>query len=116
MKKQLLIVSTAIHLFFGCSLYAQQQLLQQSLVPDEKRGECGTKAPDENWENWFQLRIAEFKLQQLTGRDANQIVTIPIVVHVLHNSKAVGTAANIAAAQIEAQIEFLNDCMAGKAS
>ena len=38
---------------------------------------------------------------------------IPVIVHVLHKGTAVGNAANVAAAQIKAQIDALNDCMAG---
>jgi Pregnancy-associated plasma protein-A/Secretion system C-terminal sorting domain len=38
-----------------------------------------------------------------------QVVTLPVVVHVLHNGEAIGTGANISNAQILSQIEALNE-------
>ncbi|WP_439490667.1 hypothetical protein [Algoriphagus sp.] len=37
------------------------------------------------------------------------VIRIPVVVHVLHNGSAIGTGLNISMAQIESQIEVLNE-------
>jgi hypothetical protein len=37
------------------------------------------------------------------------IITIPIVVHVIHNGEAIGTGTNISNAQIQSQIDVLNE-------
>lgn len=47
-------------------------------------------------------------MQQNPGRKQQQVVTIPVVVHVVHNGEAVGTGTNISDAQILSQIEVLN--------
>ncbi len=43
------------------------------------------------------------------GRVADEILTIPVVVHVVHNGENVGSGANISAAQVASQIETLNE-------
>lgn len=41
--------------------------------------------------------------------DPNGIITIPVVVHVLHRGEAIGTGRNISDAQIQSQIDVLNE-------
>lgn len=41
--------------------------------------------------------------------DPNGIIIIPVVVHVLHRNEAVGTGLNISLAQIQSQIDVLNE-------
>ena len=41
--------------------------------------------------------------------DPNGIIIIPVVVHVLHRNEAVGTGLNISQAQIQSQIDVLNE-------
>ncbi len=43
------------------------------------------------------------------GRVADEVITIPVVVHVVHNGEGVGSGANISAAQVASQIETLNE-------
>ena len=66
------------------------------------QGKCGTVAPGAEWENWFQQSIAEYKIQQASRSGTSAVVTIPVILHILHNNKAVGTSENIAAAQVKA--------------
>ncbi len=49
------------------------------------------------------------QIQDNTKSIAPPIITIPVVVHVLHDGEAVGTGQNISAAQVEAQLEVMND-------
>lgn len=44
----------------------------------------------------------------LTKRSALVVVTIPVVVHVIHNNEAIGTGTNISDAQIQSQIDILS--------
>ena len=41
--------------------------------------------------------------------NANGIITIPVVVHVLHNGENIGEGRNLSAAQIQSQIDVLNE-------
>ncbi|MCS7085891.1 MAG: zinc metalloprotease, partial [Bacteroidia bacterium] len=59
----------------------------------------------EDFERWLQERIRETRL----NRDGGQIMTIPVVVHVIHNGEAVGAGTNISDAQVLSQIEVLNE-------
>lgn len=107
MKKKLLVLGTGICLSFCTVLNAQTD-------PDtgESYGTCGTKAPSVESEQAFQKLITEYK--QAKARGVFATYEIPIVVHILHKQGlAVGSSANIAAAQVKAQLDALNDCMAG---
>ena len=42
-------------------------------------------------------------------RTTDEIITIPVVVHVIHNGEAIGEGTNISQAQIESQIRILNE-------
>lgn len=107
MKKKLVLLSTGLCLTFCTFLHAQQD-------PDTKEfyGSCGTKAPTKESEQAFQQQIASYKLAKSKG--AAPSYEIPVIVHILYKQGlAVGSTANIAAAQVKAQIDALNDCMAG---
>lgn len=61
------------------------------------------------------LDAFETALQEQQTRDAdlvesrNNLVTIPVIVHVVHNGQPVGTGANISQAQVQSQIDVLNE-------
>lgn len=103
MKKQLRTLGAVAMLVTASSVgFAQQQQF----------GTCGTKAPDTQWENVFQQQIKAYESERAAGKQ-QAVVNIPVIVHVVHNGTAVGTAANLKADQIKAQMTFLNDLMAG---
>ncbi len=107
MKKKLLVLGTGFCLTFCTLLNAQQD-------PDTKEfyGTCATKAPSVESEQAFQKQIAAYKQAKAKGMVVSY--EIPVIVHILYKQGvAVGSAANIAAAQVKAQIDALNDCMAG---
>ncbi len=62
-----------------------------------------------DFEQVLQKRIATLKAQAKAGRVAAPVVTIPIIVHVVHNGEAVGTGRNISQAQVQSQILTLNE-------
>lgn len=62
-----------------------------------------------NVENFISTTIANQNGTNQRLINANGIITIPIVVHVLHRGEAIGTGRNISAAQIQSQIDVLNE-------
>ncbi|MCW5912307.1 MAG: T9SS type A sorting domain-containing protein [Cyclobacteriaceae bacterium] len=60
-------------------------------------------------ENVIQKKIREIELAKAQGRTESTVLSIPIIVHVVHNGEAVGTGTNISQAQVQAQIEVLNE-------
>lgn len=64
-----------------------------------------------NFEKWIAPKAATAKTKRLqkNGQGTNDIVTIPVVFHIIHNGSALGTAENIADAQVISQITVLNE-------
>lgn len=62
-----------------------------------------------DFEDALRSKIEEFKKQKSTGRIMAGVVSIPIVVHVIHNGEPVGSGTNLSLAQVQAQIEVLNE-------
>jgi hypothetical protein len=60
-------------------------------------------------EMWLQQKIKEFKAKQANGEAKMVVITIPVVVHVIHNGDAVGTGENISDCQVESQIQVMNE-------
>ncbi len=71
-----------------------------------KYPEMGSRAA---FEKTLQERIEQIKKLERTGRLADVVLTIPVVVHVVHAGEAVGTGRNISEAQVKAQLETLNE-------
>ncbi len=57
----------------------------------------------------FKAAIPELARQELANDRSATIITVPVVVHVIHNGEAVGSGANLSDAQIQAQIDILNE-------
>jgi PKD repeat protein len=57
----------------------------------------------------IQEKIKEINARAATGRTQATVITIPIIVHVIHNGEAVGTGTNISKEQVMAQLEVLNE-------
>lgn len=86
--------------------------MEQDSINRERFPQRGTLA---EFENYLQKKIQEIRKQSSTGRTQATIVSIPIVVHVVHNGEAVGTGTNLSQAQVMAQIEVLNEDFRRKA-
>jgi PKD repeat protein len=63
----------------------------------------------DEFEQAIKKRVTEINSIKASGRTQGTVVTIPIVVHVIHNGEPVGSGLNISKAQIQAQIEVLNE-------
>lgn len=66
---------------------------------------CVAHHSSPNFEKWLRQRIINSKNKRTTA----EVVTIPVVVHVIHNGEPVGQGTNISKAQIESQIRILNE-------
>ncbi|WP_333694269.1 T9SS type A sorting domain-containing protein [Flavobacterium sp.] len=66
------------------------------------------RANTEAFENWIAPKIQEIKRQREQGRNVNNVITIPVVVHVIHSGQAVGTGRNISDTRVQSQITVLN--------
>ena len=67
------------------------------------------------WEDFHQRVIPELvKNQPPAQLTAGEILRIPVVIHVIHTGEAVGTGANLSVAQIQAQLDILNEDFAAQ--
>ncbi|WP_314513943.1 M43 family zinc metalloprotease [Xanthocytophaga agilis] len=62
-----------------------------------------------DFEMELQGKIKEIELRQKSGRTTATVLTIPVIVHIIHNGEAVGQGRNISAAQVQAQLAVLNE-------
>lgn len=85
----------------GCATM-EQDSINRSRFP--QRGSL------DEFEIALQKKIREIGLREASGgRTQAVVLNIPIVVHVVHNGEAVGSGLNISLAQIQSQIEVLNE-------
>ncbi|MBX2965135.1 MAG: T9SS type A sorting domain-containing protein [Cyclobacteriaceae bacterium] len=87
------------------------ELLAQRTCGSELNLEAIQKNDPERYQRIMQLeqQVAKFSMQKGMGMRSSHVVTIPVVVHVLHTGQAVGTGLNISMAQIQSQIDVLNE-------
>jgi gliding motility-associated-like protein len=76
----------------------------------ELRQKFPNRLNDKDFEQWISPLIKEHQLKvaSKTAKTAS-IITIPVVVHVIHNGDAIGTGENITDAQVRSQIKVLNE-------
>ncbi|GIV35170.1 MAG: hypothetical protein KatS3mg031_2705 [Chitinophagales bacterium] len=60
-----------------------------------------------DFENWLQQKMNQSAAAGLAARKS--VITIPVIVHVIHNGDPVGTNENISQAQVMSQLEVLNE-------
>lgn len=96
--------------FLFLAFLASVQLNAQT---EEIKSTCGTPAPGDAWDNWFNSQVEKvMKTQAGKGQVVNY--TIPVIVHVIHFGENVGTFPNIDSNQIYSQIQVLNADFAGR--
>ncbi|WP_432672929.1 T9SS type A sorting domain-containing protein [Flavobacterium sp. SM2513] len=66
------------------------------------------RATSEEFEAWLAPKVAAVKAQMRSSNGVTTVITIPVVVHVIHNGDAIGADENISDAQILSQITVLN--------
>ena len=128
MKKNTLCKTLLFAMLFSATCFtANSQVLPkvfgrsvESVNPDTGQIRCATTQyeaylQDQNpkretrpeFEAWLAKKIQENKTKR-NGSSTTEIITIPVVVHVIHNGDAIGSNENIADAQILSQITVLN--------
>ncbi|HOY49436.1 MAG TPA: M43 family zinc metalloprotease [Chryseolinea sp.] len=64
----------------------------------------------DDFEEAIQQRMKEIQAREIaSGRKQSTLLSIPIVVHIIHNGEAIGSGTNISKAQVQAQIDVLNE-------
>ncbi|GAB3960666.1 hypothetical protein GCM10028805_58320 [Spirosoma harenae] len=64
----------------------------------------------DDFERELQKKMIELKAKLANGRvPAATVITIPVIVHVVHNGEAVGVGRNISQAQVQSQLAVLNE-------
>ncbi|CAN5205346.1 hypothetical protein BH09BAC4_BH09BAC4_02710 [soil metagenome] len=99
-----------------------QTLFAQTLTPVRSTQQCATMEMDsalrakypqlgslQDFERALQVKMLDLKKQMQAGRLAATVITIPVVVHVVHNGESVGVGRNISQAQVQAQLATLNE-------
>lgn len=108
MTRNILALSAALLLTFS-SLFSQKQ----SDPSANLNKLSGTPVPPQQWDEWFNNEVQKFKEKNLHGKTNMAQFTIPVIFHIIHNGAAVGTAPNISAARINAQLTELNKVFGG---
>ncbi|MDP2088517.1 MAG: thrombospondin type 3 repeat-containing protein [Flavobacteriaceae bacterium] len=87
--------------YIRCSSVEYEQELQKQFPKRLK---------NKDFEQWISPLIKEHQ-QKVASKSSKiaSIITIPVVVHVIHNSDALGTGENITDAQVRSQIKVLNE-------
>jgi hypothetical protein len=62
---------------------------------------------DAQFEAWIAPLVKNYQTMR-TSSQVGSIITIPVVVHVIYNGQAIGVAPNITDAQVQSQIDVLN--------
>jgi hypothetical protein len=101
----------------GAAAFAQQHPDHQ---PDIQR--CHTMEADSalrnkypqlgsllDFERDLQQKMASLAEKRKGLRTTAEVINIPIIVHVIHNGEPVGTGLNISAAQVQSQLDVLNE-------
>lgn len=66
------------------------------------------RATNAEFEAWLAPKVEAVKRSMQSGKSSNTVVTIPVVVHVIHNGDAIGVNENISDARVLSQITVLN--------
>lgn len=82
-----------------CATVEYEQFLQEK---NPKR------LKETQFETWLSPLITKYKAMRSQSKTVATIITVPVVVHVIHNGEAIGVAPNITDAQVQSQITVLN--------
>jgi hypothetical protein len=104
---------------FGQSAFYEQ--LKQRAEQNNGLASCGAyefdqyqnsinpkKETTQQFESWLAAKIRNSQESNFQGRQAGQVITIPVVVHIIHDNKPYGVDENITNEQILSQITVLN--------
>ncbi|ADB40203.1 M43 family zinc metalloprotease [Spirosoma linguale] len=115
MFRLLLSLSLLVLLTSGVRAQTAQQCatMEMDSLLRARHPELGTL---NDFERALQRKMVEIKKQMASGRvGLATVITIPVVIHVVHNGEAVGSGRNISRAQVQAQLTTLNEDFRRKA-
>src|SRR5688572_4845811 len=93
-----------------CSLIAQKPERCSTMQVDSALRARHSLESLDDFENWMQAKLRLYKESpQNSSRGDRAVITIPIIVHVIHNGDAVGVGENISQAQVNSAIAVLNE-------
>lgn len=105
-----LYAQTAPSTFQGNSIsFASDDHCATMLADSVLRSKVAGAPTLNDFETWLQKEIVKQKQIQQNKSGRATIITIPVIVHVVHNGNAVGNGENISAARVNSQIQVLNE-------
>lgn len=108
MNNQLTFLSILLFLSISFSVQAQQRQCGHETVTELLKNQYPEYVDE--IEDFHQRVIPTLERERLNPRRAAAtILRIPVVVHVIHNGEPIGTGANLSVAQIQAQLDVLNE-------
>lgn len=126
MKRKITLKSAALAVFLSATFVSQAQekakIFGKNVTPNQNGIiKCATveyeqmlqernpnRANTDQFESWMAGKIEKAKSER-TQKSGNAIMTIPVVVHVIHNGDPVGSNENISDARVLNQIKTLNE-------
>ncbi len=101
-------IAILLNLFTLFSILAQQQEARCGFpkTTEEKKQQHGYFF---DYQEQLNREIEKRKQEESLARTEETSFLIPIIVHVIHNGEPIGTGTNISAAQIQTQIDVLNE-------
>jgi hypothetical protein len=101
-----------------CALFFTLNLLFSFVTFAQEENRClPTTSPEQkkkhshffDYQETFNQEVKKNSQSESFARTEADLITIPIIVHVIHRGEPVGTGTNISAAQIQTQIDVLNE-------
>ncbi len=74
---------------------------------------CSTAIPSAQYDSLFQQKVIEYLNTTTAASRVQSTFQIPVIFHVIHGGQAIGTYPNINQAQLNSQIQVLNDDYGG---
>ncbi|MBS9523236.1 choice-of-anchor J domain-containing protein [Litoribacter ruber] len=90
-------------------LHQHDEKCAATFIEQKQTESMGIYGSQEYFETWMQGELKKLKEAPQLRTAQDDIRTIPVVIHVIHDGTAVGDGANIPRSQIEAQIRSLNE-------
>ncbi|MES2622301.1 MAG: M43 family zinc metalloprotease, partial [Bacteroidota bacterium] len=97
------------YLFLCNTLSAQQVIRCGTMQADSMLRASKSLESLNDFENWLQAKIATYKVSPQYNSRGRAVITIPVIVHVIHNGDVVGSGENISAAQVNSEFDVLNE-------
>lgn len=109
MKSNLLHI--VLMVFIGTAAFGQSPLPRCATmeVDSINRARFPGRGTLDEFEESLQRKMRELAQRRTSGTIQAVVLNIPIIVHIVHNGEPVGTGMNISQAQVQSQIQVLNE-------